>query len=101
MPVASAPPAEGAADAAFRGTLPDFAASTSALTTRPCGPDPEIADSSIPASLAIRRANGDANTRAAPLALPPPPPDPVPCIGAAALPVTAVGILPTSGAFAA
>src|SRR5690348_4787684 len=54
--------------------LPDFASSTSRAMMRPCGPEPWIRDTSMPASLARRRARGDANTR---------PPDAAPC-GAAA-----------------
>ena len=50
-----------------RGMLPVIpAASTSRLTIRPCGPDPLTADRSSPFSLAIRRARGEANTRAPP-----------------------------------
>ena len=40
-----------------------LAPSTSAFVTRPCGPEPETAERSIPASLASRRASGEANTR--------------------------------------
>src|SRR5690606_16046092 len=65
MPPASAAPAgaaECAAAAALNGVLPDLAASTSALMTRPLGPVPEMADTSMPASLARRRASGEAKT---------------------------------------
>ena len=40
-----------------------MAASTSNLITRPCGPEPEICATSMPASLAMRRASGEENTR--------------------------------------
>src|SRR3569623_3175351 len=60
-------PAVAAAGCAAAGerswALPDLTAPTSARTTRPCGPVPEIAETSIPASLASRRASGEANTR--------------------------------------
>src|SRR4051812_20597264 len=64
MPAATAAPepADGAG-AALSGVLPDLAASTSDLTTRPCGPEPVIAETSMPASLARRRASGEAKTR--------------------------------------
>ena len=42
----------------------DFAFSTSALTIRPCGPVPEIAERSSPASAAKRRASGLVNNLA-------------------------------------
>src|SRR5690606_10852968 len=51
------------AAAALSGVLPDLAASTSDLTTRPLGPVPEMAAISIPASLARRLASGEAKTR--------------------------------------
>src|SRR5690554_389646 len=65
MPDGATPPAGAAAAeaAALSGVLPDLAASTSDLTTRPFGPEPEIAESSIAASLARRLASGEANTR--------------------------------------
>src|SRR5690554_5495023 len=66
MPVAATPAAAGVptaeGDAALSGVAPDLAASTSDFTTRPLGPVPEMAATSMPASLARRRANGDANT---------------------------------------
>ena len=74
----------GAAGADAAGALapPEAtAASMSLFTTRPCGPEPETAESAIPASLARRRASGEANTRspascpfeaAEPAAAPPP-----------------------------
>ena len=40
-----------------------LAVSTSASTMRPCGPEPLMPSNSRPASLATRRASGDANTR--------------------------------------
>jgi hypothetical protein len=46
------------------GALPvpaAMAASTSFLTIRPCGPEPEICRHIDPASLAMRRASGDEN----------------------------------------
>jgi len=43
------------------------AASTSVLTMRPWGPEPESAAMSSPPSLASRRANGEAKTRLVPL----------------------------------
>src|SRR5690554_7933260 len=67
MPVAATPAAAGAptaeGDAALSGVLPDLAASTSDFTTRPLGPDPEIAATSMPTSMARRLASGEANTR--------------------------------------
>src|SRR6187431_958597 len=65
MPVGAAPAAgakPGAEAAALSGVLPDLAASTSDLTTRPLGPDPAMAETSMPASLARRRARGEAKT---------------------------------------
>src|ERR1700733_9485557 len=47
--------------------LAELAASRSALTIRPPGPLPLSPFRSIPASLAIRRASGEALTRSAPL----------------------------------
>src|SRR4029079_9905240 len=54
-----------AAPAAAAGLmpLPDLAPSTSRAMTRPCGPEPWILDSSMPASFASRLASGEANTR--------------------------------------
>src|SRR6478736_8922425 len=43
--------------------LPDLAPSTSRAMMRPCGPEPWMRDTSMPASFASRRANGEANTR--------------------------------------
>src|SRR5690606_9256235 len=40
-----------------------IAFSTSALITRPCGPEPWVCAMSRPASLARRRASGEENTR--------------------------------------
>src|SRR4051812_34321683 len=57
---------EGAAAGALR-PLPDFASSTSRAMTRPCGPEPLMRPSSMPASLASRRASGDENVRSWPL----------------------------------
>jgi len=57
----------GAAAGAF-SPLPDLASSTSLAMTRPCGPEPLIRASSMPASLARRRASGDEKMRAWPLA---------------------------------
>src|SRR5438309_4813730 len=57
---------EGADDGAAAGALrplPDLACSTSRATTRPCGPVPVTIDTSMPDSLARRRASGDENTR--------------------------------------
>ena len=59
--------AAGAAAGALR-PLPDLAPSTSRATMRPCGPEPLMRASSMPASLARRRASGDEKTRAWPLA---------------------------------
>src|SRR6218665_300285 len=69
-PAGAAPPADAgaAAGAALSGALPEAAASTSFLTTRPCGPVPKIAESSMPASFASRLASGEAKTRAPVLA---------------------------------
>ena len=58
--VAAAPVAAGA-----RTPLADFAASTSAATMRPCGPEPWMRARSTPASSASRRANGEEMTRLA------------------------------------
>ena len=63
--IAGADTAAGAGAAAF--VPPATAASTSRLTTRPCGPLPEMAVISTPSALAIRRASGDANTLSPPL----------------------------------
>ena len=46
---------------------PALAASMSDLTTRPCGPEPFTAATSMPLSLARRRASGEAKTRPPPL----------------------------------
>ncbi len=59
--------AEGAAAGAF-SPLPDFASSTSRAITRPCGPEPSMRPSSMPASFAKRRASGEEKMRAWPLA---------------------------------
>ena len=65
MPGASAGAEEAAAcgAGAFFAPPPAMAAFTSRSTTRPCGPDPAMAETSIPASFASRRASGDAKTR--------------------------------------
>src|SRR6056297_2721867 len=59
--------AAGAADAGVAvsaaGLAPGCAASTSALTIRPCGPEPDSAARSIPFCAAIRRASGEAKMR--------------------------------------
>src|SRR5271169_3069043 len=62
---AMAPALAAAAGAApgFAAGPRDFAASTSDLTMRPCGPLPETDFRSTPASAAMRRANGLAKTR--------------------------------------
>src|SRR6185312_252182 len=60
MPSARPAPAgaaEGTAAGALSCDLPDF-------TTRPCGPLPAIADTSMLDSFARRRASGEAKTRA-------------------------------------
>src|SRR5947209_7321269 len=59
-------PDDGAVGA-FR-PLPDLASSTSRAMTRPCGPEPLMRASSMPASLARRRASGEENVLAWPLA---------------------------------
>ena len=58
-----AAPAAGLAAGAALAPPPAIAASTSALTTRPCGPVPLTAATSTPASLAMRRASGEAKMR--------------------------------------
>src|SRR5690606_25560914 len=63
IPVAGAAAAAGAPAAGLLAPLPDLAASTSDLTTRPFGPEPAMPERSIPASLARRFASGEANTR--------------------------------------
>src|SRR6185312_3522655 len=66
MPSARPAPAgaaEGTAAGALSCDLPDFTASTSDFTTRPCGPLPAIADTSMLDSFARRRASGEAKTR--------------------------------------
>src|SRR3569833_2300934 len=68
IPTPAGAPA-GAADGALSCDLPDFTASTSDFTTRPCGPVPEMAPMSMLASLARRFASGEEKTRAEPLAL--------------------------------
>src|SRR5437762_12038492 len=57
----------GAAAGAF-SPLPDLACSTSLAITRPCGPEPLMRPSSMPASFAKRRASGEEKMRAWPLA---------------------------------
>src|SRR5262245_2488982 len=52
-----------AAAGARSAAPPDFAASMSRTTIRPCGPEPDTRDRSILASLAMRLASGEANTR--------------------------------------
>ena len=52
-----------AAGAALAAGAPDLAASTSDLTTRPCGPEPLMLFRSRPAADARRRASGEAKTR--------------------------------------
>jgi hypothetical protein len=54
-------PPEGGGAAAAGGVAPvwDFAASTSAATMRPCGPDPWIPERSTPETSASRRASGE------------------------------------------
>src|SRR4051794_19490829 len=69
----SARPAPDGAPAAVEAgalscDLPDFTASTSDFTTRPCGPLPATAAISMFASFARRLASGEAKTRAEPLA---------------------------------
>src|SRR5690606_40440168 len=59
---AGAPASARAAEAAL-AVPPAIADSTSAFTTRPCGPEPDTAERSMPASLAIRRASGEAKMR--------------------------------------
>ena len=64
MAAGAAAAAAGAAAAAAGFAPPDeMAASTSRLTTRPCGPEPEMAAMSSPASLAMRRASGEEKVR--------------------------------------
>ena len=58
--------ASGATGAAAGFTAPGCTPSTSARTIRPCGPEPVTAARSRPFSLAIRRARGEAKTRAPP-----------------------------------
>ena len=66
--VGAAGVAAGAATWAAAGAgLAAIARSTSALTMRPPGPEPESAARSSPFSLAIRRASGEAFTRPSPL----------------------------------
>src|SRR5579871_2523936 len=52
---------------AGRTAPPAVAAVMSAWTMRPCGPEPLMADRSMPDSRARRRARGEAKTRACPL----------------------------------
>ena len=73
LPPAGAPAGAGALSGLVFSAVSAFASgfavpsvcafSISAFTTRPCGPEPETADRSIPACFASRRASGDANTR--------------------------------------
>ena len=66
MPAGAEGLAAGAAPglpAAGFAVPPEIAALTSRSTTRPCGPVPLTAAMSMPASLAMRRASGEAKTR--------------------------------------
>ena len=56
--------AEGGASArGLAAALPGSKDSTSAFTMRPLGPDPVTSDRSMPRSLAMRRARGEAKIR--------------------------------------
>ena len=68
---AGAEAAAGAAPAGF-APPPAIAVRTSFSTTRPCGPDPWTDATSMPASLAIRLASGEAKTRLPACACPAP-----------------------------
>src|SRR5258706_7556691 len=59
-----APPAAGAAAAAAGLAAPGLAFSTSDLTIRPRGPEPDSAERSMPLPAAMRLASGEAKMRA-------------------------------------
>src|SRR5262249_39821971 len=89
----------GAVGAGFAGArcAPPFgAASTSAFTIRPCGPEPLISVSSTPDCDAMRRASGDAKTRAPSACA-----DAAACVGAGAALGVGIGVTVAAGFAAA